>query len=257
MWHDVARFHNQVLQMKEDFGKEKLIQPTRRRPSSGTLDAFVSFYTPYLVSRRFLKCAIGALFVCVIMCTSILMLSLLTLCNTCSVGSSPMKFQHISRNRGSSSDEVQFQLENSLSDEFQYSERFNNHARARSSPDKVNRHRGKDSGAYQEPDFFNTAEYETIAQSRGNPTQKLPQAIIIGAKKAGTRALLEFLRIHPDVRAPGPEPHFFDRNYGKGLEWYRWATLTHFISWLCYCTCLCVNIQVFGPQNHISKRNLL
>lgn len=52
-------------------------------------------------------------------------------------------------------------------------------------------------------------------------TRKLPQAIIIGVKKGGTRALLEFLRIHPDVRAPGPEPHFFDRHYHRGLEWYR------------------------------------
>ena len=54
-------------------------------------------------------------------------------------------------------------------------------------------------------------------------TKKLPQAIIIGVKKGGTRALLEFLRIHPDVRAPGPETHFFDKNYHKGLEWYRYV----------------------------------
>lgn len=51
--------------------------------------------------------------------------------------------------------------------------------------------------------------------------RRLPGAIIIGVKKAGTRALLEFLRIHPDVRAPGPEPHFFDKNYNRGLDWYR------------------------------------
>ncbi|XP_073504254.1 uncharacterized protein [Phyllobates terribilis] len=51
--------------------------------------------------------------------------------------------------------------------------------------------------------------------------KKLPQAIIIGVKKGGTRALLEALRAHPDVRAVGVEPHFFDRNYEKGLEWYR------------------------------------
>ncbi|CAL8282632.1 unnamed protein product [Boreogadus saida] len=51
-------------------------------------------------------------------------------------------------------------------------------------------------------------------------TKKIPQAIIIGVKKGGTRALLEFLRIHPDVRAVGAEPHFFDRFYDKGLEWY-------------------------------------
>ncbi|XP_032444468.1 heparan sulfate glucosamine 3-O-sulfotransferase 3B1a [Xiphophorus hellerii] len=52
-------------------------------------------------------------------------------------------------------------------------------------------------------------------------SKKLPQAIIIGVKKGGTRALLEFLRLHPDIRAVGAEPHFFDRNYDKGLEWYR------------------------------------
>ncbi|KAM9296244.1 heparan sulfate glucosamine 3-O-sulfotransferase 3A1-like [Gastrophryne carolinensis] len=55
----------------------------------------------------------------------------------------------------------------------------------------------------------------------GEGSKKLPQAIIIGVKKGGTRALLEFLRVHPDIRAVGAEPHFFDRNYHKGLEWYR------------------------------------
>ena len=47
------------------------------------------------------------------------------------------------------------------------------------------------------------------------------QALIIGVKKGGTRALLEAIRVHPDVRAVGVEPHFFDRNYGRGLDWYR------------------------------------
>ncbi|XP_072263123.1 heparan sulfate glucosamine 3-O-sulfotransferase 3A1-like [Pyxicephalus adspersus] len=55
----------------------------------------------------------------------------------------------------------------------------------------------------------------------GEGSKKLPQAIIIGVKKGGTRALLEFLRVHPDIRAVGAEPHFFDRNYDKGLDWYR------------------------------------
>ncbi|XP_061788081.1 heparan sulfate glucosamine 3-O-sulfotransferase 3B1b [Nerophis lumbriciformis] len=57
--------------------------------------------------------------------------------------------------------------------------------------------------------------------SNGSGSKKLPQAIIIGVKKGGTRALLEFLRVHPDIRAVGAEPHFFDRNYDKGLGWYR------------------------------------
>ncbi|KAG2455713.1 HS3S4 sulfotransferase, partial [Polypterus senegalus] len=69
---------------------------------------------------------------------------------------------------------------------------------------------------------------------RGNSTpdygeKKLPQAIIIGVKKGGTRALLEALRVHPDVRAVGVEPHFFDRNYEKGFDWYRYAWLIFFL----------------------------
>ncbi|XP_054247086.1 heparan sulfate glucosamine 3-O-sulfotransferase 6 [Indicator indicator] len=52
-------------------------------------------------------------------------------------------------------------------------------------------------------------------------SRRFPQAIIVGVKKGGTRALLEFLRAHPGVRAVGAEPHFFDRCYEKGLRWYR------------------------------------
>ncbi|TKC53184.1 hypothetical protein EI555_006684 [Monodon monoceros] len=61
----------------------------------------------------------------------------------------------------------------------------------------------------------------TLALLLGEGSKQLPQAIIIGVKKGGTRALLEFLRVHPDVRAVGAEPHFFDRSYDKGLAWYR------------------------------------
>ncbi|XP_076056715.1 heparan sulfate glucosamine 3-O-sulfotransferase 6-like [Oratosquilla oratoria] len=51
--------------------------------------------------------------------------------------------------------------------------------------------------------------------------RRLPDVVIIGVKKAGTRALLEFLRVHPSIRAAGTEMHFFDRLYHKGLSWYR------------------------------------
>ncbi|CAB3400423.1 unnamed protein product [Caenorhabditis bovis] len=61
-----------------------------------------------------------------------------------------------------------------------------------------------------------------------NPKKRFPTAIIVGVKKAGTRALLEFLKINPLVKAPGPEVHFFDKNFNKGLEWYRdQMPLTH------------------------------
>ncbi|KAL6102867.1 hs3st6 [Pungitius sinensis] len=66
-----------------------------------------------------------------------------------------------------------------------------------------------------------SAESDGIPVSNSFGTKRFPQALIVGVKKGGTRALLEFLRIHPDVRAVGAEPHFFDRFYDKGLEWYR------------------------------------
>ena len=62
---------------------------------------------------------------------------------------------------------------------------------------------------------------DNIQSISKKPMRRLPQAIIIGVKKCGTRALLEYLRLHPDIRAPGPEPHFFDRYYHLGLDWYR------------------------------------
>ncbi|XP_071450383.1 uncharacterized protein [Hetaerina americana] len=54
-------------------------------------------------------------------------------------------------------------------------------------------------------------------------TRRLPQALIIGVRKGGTRALLEMLHLHPLVQKAAGEAHFFDRdeNYAKGLQWYR------------------------------------
>ncbi|GIX76255.1 heparan sulfate glucosamine 3-O-sulfotransferase 5 [Caerostris extrusa] len=68
--------------------------------------------------------------------------------------------------------------------------------------------------------FFEKNERREQLHKRGLK-RRLPGAIIIGVKKGGTRALLEMLRLHPDVVAPGPEIHFFDRHYEKGLQWYR------------------------------------
>lgn len=53
--------------------------------------------------------------------------------------------------------------------------------------------------------------------------KRLPNSIIIGVRKGGTRALLEFLKIHPKIKACAAEVHFFDKNknYQLGLDWYR------------------------------------
>lgn len=64
-------------------------------------------------------------------------------------------------------------------------------------------------------------KYRFLRQQGLRPSRKLPDALIIGVKKGGTRALLEFVRLHPDVRAAGSEVHFFDRFYRKGFTWYR------------------------------------
>lgn len=64
-------------------------------------------------------------------------------------------------------------------------------------------------------------EAPVLPVASGSGRRRFPQALIVGVKKGGTRALLEFLRLHPDVRALGSEPHFFDRWYERGLSWYR------------------------------------
>ncbi|XP_013778863.2 heparan sulfate glucosamine 3-O-sulfotransferase 1-like [Limulus polyphemus] len=53
--------------------------------------------------------------------------------------------------------------------------------------------------------------------------RRLPQCLIIGVRKGGTRALLEFLNIHSMIQRSTDEIHFFDneRKYNMGLEWYR------------------------------------
>ncbi|NXY41339.1 HS3S1 sulfotransferase, partial [Ceuthmochares aereus] len=50
----------------------------------------------------------------------------------------------------------------------------------------------------------------------------LPQTIIIGVRKGGTRALLEMLSLHQDIAAAESEVHFFDweDHYRNGLQWY-------------------------------------
>ncbi|XP_003464403.1 heparan sulfate glucosamine 3-O-sulfotransferase 1 [Cavia porcellus] len=64
---------------------------------------------------------------------------------------------------------------------------------------------------------------EPAATNGSAQQQQLPQTIIIGVRKGGTRALLEMLSLHPDVAAAENEVHFFDweEHYRLGLGWYR------------------------------------
>lgn len=49
----------------------------------------------------------------------------------------------------------------------------------------------------------------------------LPQLIVIGAAKAATTWIAHQLRTRPDVCMPGPEPHYFSREFDRGETWYR------------------------------------
>jgi sulfotransferase family protein len=50
----------------------------------------------------------------------------------------------------------------------------------------------------------------------------LPDALIIGAQKAGTTALYAYLRRHPQILGPSwKEVSYFDRHYRRGEAWYR------------------------------------
>ena len=51
--------------------------------------------------------------------------------------------------------------------------------------------------------------------------RRLPQCIIIGAMKCGTRALLEYMNLHPDIARANHEIAYFDKYFEEGQEWYR------------------------------------
>jgi len=56
--------------------------------------------------------------------------------------------------------------------------------------------------------------------------RRRPDFLIIGAQKAGTTSLHNYLRRHPSLSpsAGAKELHYFDMYYGRGLSWY----LSHF-----------------------------
>ena len=50
----------------------------------------------------------------------------------------------------------------------------------------------------------------------------LPDYILVGGMKCGTTSLFQYLQQHPGVsEVYVEEVHYFDLNYGRGLNWYR------------------------------------
>jgi hypothetical protein len=67
------------------------------------------------------------------------------------------------------------------------------------------------------------ATAQLVAGRRGAAKNRLlPNAIILGAQKAGTTALFALLSRHSMVLTSCiKEVHYFDLHYDKGLDWYR------------------------------------
>lgn len=59
-----------------------------------------------------------------------------------------------------------------------------------------------------------------LKQSWNNLMHKFPRIMIVGFGKAGTKALFDMLKMHPDIRGPVTERRFFSDHYEKGLRYY-------------------------------------
>jgi Sulfotransferase domain len=61
-----------------------------------------------------------------------------------------------------------------------------------------------------------------------------PDFFVLGAPKAGTTALCEFLMGHPGICLSKPkESHYFTRNYRKGKDWYQTECYDRLTGQLC------------------------
>ena len=63
---------------------------------------------------------------------------------------------------------------------------------------------------------------QTQNSTKSDYKQRFPQAIIIGVRKSGTRALLNMLNLHPAIVSAKAEVHYFDKeeNFRQGVQWY-------------------------------------
>lgn len=86
---------------------------------------------------------------------------------------------------------------------------------------------------YHAPDIFDdenqlvfskvnaNISHATQTTSKSECVKRLPDCIIIGVQKCGTKALSEFLKTHPNVSLDSRQTYFFSQNYDNGLDWYR------------------------------------
>lgn len=89
--------------------------------------------------------------------------------------------------------------------------------------DETSSHLNEGYAESQQSALSNNVMTNEANESETGLKRRLPNALVIGIRKGGTRALLDSLARHPNVRACSRELHFFDEqeNYKRGLEWYR------------------------------------
>lgn len=67
-----------------------------------------------------------------------------------------------------------------------------------------------------------TSTKNLVSPIKCTAMKRFPDALIIGVKKGGTRALISMLKSHPSIVTATSEVHYFDRdvNFSKGVQWY-------------------------------------
>ena len=67
-------------------------------------------------------------------------------------------------------------------------------------------------------DYFEKNLVRNVEQVR----RRLPKVLVIGAKKSGTGALMQFMGMHPNITSDWGEGHYFDTDelYNRGLKMY-------------------------------------
>ncbi|WKX95607.1 hypothetical protein Q1695_012232 [Nippostrongylus brasiliensis] len=75
-------------------------------------------------------------------------------------------------------------------------------------------------GSVMDEHHISSIQSNTPILSRSE-SRRVPTVLIIGVRKGGTRALLDAMALHPNIRVVRKEAHYFDLNYSKGIDWYR------------------------------------
>lgn len=84
--------------------------------------------------------------------------------------------------------------------------------------DETNDYDSTEEGAYL---VKRRTHFKSFWHSGDRCNKQLPKCLIIGVQKCGTKALAEFLSIHPEIALNSKQTYYFSSNYSLGLDWYK------------------------------------